>query len=290
MSATATRPRFAFFGSQPLLEFRRDPNFYRRYDAKWLVFGLALIALLHFGRMAPIAADFAPWQFAVFPVVLYFHIVCNLFVHNASHAAFPRALNRIVGEVCGFVVLSRFASWQIVHDRHHKYSDDQERDPHPLLPGYFEFTWRGITNVEKQLQTAYLEVHGDTEENRKRERTRAFVSFGTNFVLIAFFYRLLGPAGFVVLFLPVQLLGWMFVMHFNWVTHNALAKDGKFYPINMDSGKYWLGNRIFFGIYMHANHHKRANLFNPLFWNEAKYGKADPLVKPYPVPPGPHAT
>ena len=27
---------------------------------------------------------------------------------------------------------------------------------------------------------------------------------------------------------------------------------------------YWLGNRIWFGLYMHGNHHKRANIFNPL--------------------------
>ena len=285
MSGAAARPSwFASFGSLPHLHFRRDKNFYRRYDTKWFVFGLALIALLHFGKVAPITPEFKLWYLAAFPFVLYFHIVCNLFVHNACHGSFPRSINRIMGEVCGFIVLSRFASWQIVHERHHKYSDDQARDPHPLLPGYFEFFWRGITNVEKQLQTAYLEIYGDNEENRKRERTRSMISFGTNFVLIAFFYRLLGPGGFLVLFVPIQILGWMFVMHFNWVTHNALAEDGHYYPVNMDSGKYWIGNRIFFGIYMHGNHHQRANVFNPLFWDDAKFGKAAPLVKPYPVP------
>ena len=34
--------------------------------------------------------------------------------------------------------------------------------------------------------------------------------------------------------------------------------------INIDTGVYWLGNRLLFGLYMHGNHHKRANLFNPL--------------------------
>ena len=91
-------------------------------------------------------------------------------------------------------------------------------------------------------------------------------------------------AGGTTIHLPAQVLGWMFVMHFNWVTHNALAKDGNYYPVNLDSGYYWLGNRIFFGIYMHGNHHKRANVFNPLFWDEAKFGPACPIVKPYPVP------
>lgn len=282
--ASARASWFASFGSLPHLHFRRDRNFYRRYDATWFAIAIGLTAALHFGHVAPITPDFKLWFLAALPFVVYFHIVCNVFVHNACHGSFPRSINRIMGEICGFIVLSRFASWQIVHERHHRFSDDQDKDPHPLLPGYFEFTWRGLTNVEKQLQTAYLEVHGDTPENRRRERIRAIISFSTNFALIGFFYRLLGPAGFLVFFIPAQILGWMHVMHFNWVTHNALAKNGDYHPVNIDSGIYWIGNRIFFGIYMHGNHHKRANVFNPLFWDEKKYGKAEPLVKPYPVP------
>ena len=67
---------------------------------------------------------------------------------------------------------------------------------------------------------------------------------------------------------PAQALGWMHVAHFNWVTHNALSKTGDYKPINIDTGVYWLGNRIWFGLYMHANHHKRANIFNPLKMDE----------------------
>lgn len=48
------------------------------------------------------------------------------------------------------------------------------------------------------------------------------------------------------------------------MTHNALAKNGDFKPVNLDSGIYWLGNRLLFGIYMHANHHRKASVFNPL--------------------------
>ncbi len=291
MSGTAARASwFASFGSLPHLHFRRDPSFYRRYDARWFAFCVVLIAGLHFGHIEPLLPVWNPWFLLALPFVVYFHVLCSVFVHNASHGSFPRSINRIMGELCGFIVLSRFASWQIVHERHHRFSDDVDKDPHPLLPNYFKFTWRGMMNVEKQLQTAYLEVFGDTEENRKRERTRAMISYGTNIVLIAFFYRLLGPAGFLTLFLPAQILGWMQIMHFNWVTHNALAKTGDYHPVNIDSGIYWIGNRIFFGIYMHGNHHKRANVFNPLFWDEKRYGKADPLVKPYPVPALPATT
>jgi stearoyl-CoA desaturase (delta-9 desaturase) len=54
------------------------------------------------------------------------------------------------------------------------------------------------------------------------------------------------------------------VSHFNWVTHNGESKANDYHPINIDSGLYWLGNRIWFGLYMHKNHHERANIFNPL--------------------------
>ena len=36
-----------------------------------------------------------------------------------------------------------------------------------------------------------------------------------------------------------------------------------FKPVNLNHGYYKIGNLIWHGIYWHANHHKRANLFNP---------------------------
>ncbi len=284
-SAVARASWFTSFGNLPYLHFRKDRNFYRRYDLTWFVVCVVLLGAMQLTRFTPVTASFQLWYLAALPFVIYFHIICNVFVHNACHGSFPRSINRIVGELCGLVVLARFASWQIVHERHHRFSDDVDKDPHPLLPSYWKFTFRAIGNVEKQLQTAYLEIFGDTEENRRRERVRAFISYGTNVALIACFYRFLGPAGFLVFFIPAQILGWMHVMHFNWVTHNALARNGDYHPVNIDSGIYWLGNRLFFGIYMHGNHHKRSNVFNPLFWDEKKYGPALPLVKAGPPDP-----
>jgi len=82
-------------------------------------------------RFTPVFAGvrWTPWTFvAAFPPVLYFLICCHLWIHNASHGNFPRWANRIVGEVLGFIVFVRFASWQIVHVRHHDFSDDGVRD------------------------------------------------------------------------------------------------------------------------------------------------------------------
>ena len=46
-------------------------------------------------------------------------------------------------------------------------------------------------------------------------------------------------------------------------------------PVNIDTGFYKIGNLLWHGIYMHANHHKRAGLFNP-----AKMENGLPLTVP----------
>ena len=63
-----------------------------------------------------------------------------------------------------------------------------------------------------------------------------------------------------------SIIGLLHLAHFNWSTHNALDEDPNrtFYPVNLDRGFFWVGNRIWFGIYYHGYHHKQANLFNPM--------------------------
>jgi stearoyl-CoA desaturase (delta-9 desaturase) len=45
--------------------------------------------------------------------------------------------------------------------------------------------------------------------------------------------------------------------------------------VNLDHGYYKVGNLLWHGIYMHANHHKRAGLFNP-----ARMQPSLPVTKP----------
>jgi len=248
----------------PSARFRRDRSFYLRYDFGYLVVGaLALAAMRGFG-LKPIASEVAWWFLPALPLVTYAVILGHVFSHNASHANFPRAINRLVGEICGVLVLSRFASWQIIHERHHRYPDHPQKDPHPVLPSYWKTVWNTIVNVEVQLQQTFLEAHGDTPENRRREKVRAYVSYATNVVLIACWYHVWGFAGFLLLFVPASILGVLHLIHFNWTTHNALLRNGDYKPVDLDSGIFWWGNRMFFGIYMHKVHHDRPNLFNPL--------------------------
>ncbi len=267
--------------SLPYTQFRRNRYFYLWYDAFFVVACGALIAwITHTGWQGiPVTWD---WRLLLLlPLVTHAQILCSVWIHNATHNNFPRAINRIVGELCGFVVLTRFASWEIIHQRHHKYSDDALDDPHPITPdakGYWPYLWKTIIGVEEQLQRMTFEMFGDTPENRRFEKFRAVGSFAVSFLLLpATWYLMLGPVVFVMLFVPASIIGFFHLVHFNWSTHNPWSPDHDFRPVNLDHGFYKLGNAIWHGIYFHANHHKNASIFNPA---KMPADKALPIIRP----------
>lgn len=250
--------------SLPFTQLRQNRYFYLYYDSFYLVICGGLLAVFLASGAQPLVQQWHDWYWAVLPAVVYGQILCSVFIHNATHGNFPKAINRVVGELCGVVVLTRFASWEVIHQRHHRYSDQRDMDPHPIEPSYWRFVWTIIGSVEHQLRQQYYDLFGDTAENRSYERKRAYLSYVTNVVLIALWYAVLGPIGFFFFFLPASVIGFLHLVHFNWSTHNPWAKDAQFGPCNLDEGIYWWGNRVFFGIYYHANHHKQAFLFNPM--------------------------
>lgn len=250
--------------SLPFTQLRQNRYFYIYYDGFYLLLCSGLLALMAAVGWQPLASEWHGWYWAVLPLVCYAQILCSVFVHNATHGNFPKAINRIVGELCGAVVLTRFASWEVIHQRHHRYSDDPEKDPHPLEYSYWAFLFKIVGTVEEQLRQQYFDLFGDTPENRAYEKKRAYLSYATNVVLILTWYVFLGPVGFWFFFVPASIIGFLHLVHFNWSTHNPWAQNREFHPVNVDQGWYWLGNRVFFGIYYHGNHHKQAFLFNPM--------------------------
>lgn len=249
--------------SLPFTQLRRNRHFYLYYDGFYAVLSISLLLGMHLGGHAPLIQQWDSRFWLLLPLVCHAQILCSVWVHNATHNNFPRLLNRLIGELCGVVVLTRFASWEVIHQRHHRYSDDLDKDPHPVVPSYWTFLVKTIVGVERQLQSIYFELYGDTAENRRYEQIRAYVSYGTNLLVIACWYTFLGPLGFFFFFVPASLLGFLHLVHFNWSTHNAFSPDHDFKPVNLNHGYYWIGNILWHGIYMHANHHKRAGMFNP---------------------------
>lgn len=275
--------------TQPSVRFRQRRAFYVLYDGTYLAMTSIVLALMLVAGWQGAIREFHWWYVLLLPVAIQAQILCSVFIHNCSHGNFPKPINRLIGELCGIVVLTRYASWEIIHRRHHKYSDDPDQDPHPITPdaaGYWPFVRKTIVNVEIQLQRQFFELHGgDTPENRAFERRRAYTSYATNFVLIACWYVLLGPIGFFCFFVPASVIGFLHLMHFNWSTHNALDPEKGFFPVNLDHGYFWLGNRIWFGIYYHGYHHKQANLFNPMRYEAHQQARAARAVRPEPAQP-----
>jgi stearoyl-CoA desaturase (delta-9 desaturase) len=248
----------------PTAQLRRHRAFYLLYDGAWAVLCAGALAAMSALEHGPLLARWGLPVLFLLPLTCYVQILCSVFVHNAVHQSFPRRINRLVGEVCGMVVLTRFASWEIIHQRHHRYADVPSYDPHPLHPRYWTFLFRTVVNVEAQLQRIFFERHGDTPGNRRYERVRALVSYATNLLLVATWYRFCGPVAFFGLFVPASIVGFLHLVHFNWSTHGGgSSRAGTFRPVNLDHGLYRLGNRLFFGIYAHANHHARPGVFDP---------------------------
>lgn len=250
--------------SLPFAQFKRHPTFYLWYDSFFAVAALCGVLAMVTTGFTGLLPEVSWATFALLPGALYVMIMAHVFIHNASHGNFPKAINRIVGELCGVLVLTKFASWEIVHRRHHRYSDDPDRDPHPAERGYWRFALNTLINVELQLRQQYYDVHGDTPETRRYERWRARLSFISGALIALFFFALLGPGGFFLLYLPAFVGAALFVIHFNWSGHNAHRDDYEIAPADLDYGWFWLGNRVFFGIYYHGTHHKLAMLFNPM--------------------------
>ena len=276
MIASMTRALTA----HPVTQFRKSPRFYALYDGFYLVACTAVCVALRAAHVAPrFGAPSWSWL-AIAPALLYAFIWAHLTIHNCTHGTLPRAINRLVGEVLGLIVVVRFASWDIIHMRHHKYSDHRTMDPHPNFAGFWKTVHNTVTQVEGQLFQQYFDLWGDTPENHRAERRRAWVSYGTNVALILAWTMVLGPWFTLLVFVPMNVLAGLFVIHFNWSTHNGArgVADEDFRPVNLDRGYYAFGNRVFAGIYMHANHHHRPHLFNPMRWDEAKFGAPDALV------------
>jgi len=257
------------FRTLPFAQLRRNRYFYFYYDGFYAALCLGAIALMratgHAGLFGE-GAVFGPWSWAylgALPIVCYALILCNAITHQCTHGSLPKPWNRIVGELAGMVVVTRFASWEVLHQRHHRYSDDVAKDPHPVNPSYLGFCWHHLAHIEKTLVQIALDVHGDTPENRRIEKLRSLVSFGTGVLLVSAWYHLLGFHAFLFLFLPAGVVGFFQLVHFNWATHDPWHPRGSFQPVNLDHGVYRLMNRLVLGIYMHANHHKRPHLLNP---------------------------
>jgi stearoyl-CoA desaturase (delta-9 desaturase) len=268
--------------SLPYTQFRRTKYFYLWYDGFYFALCATLIWFISQSGFTGLSHSWDLELLLLLPLACHLQILCSVWIHNATHNNFPRPINRLVGELCGLVVLTRFASWEIIHQRHHKHSDDPVDDPHPIVPGfsgYWAFLARTVVSVEQQLQKMFFEAFGGrTPENQRFQTVRAVLSFTTSFMLLPYtWYLVLGGPAFWMLFFPAGWVGFFHLIHFNWSTHNPWSPHADYRPVNLNHGFYRVGNWLWHGIYMHGNHHQKTSLFNPAKMDGTK---VLPVIRP----------
>lgn len=259
-----------FLKTPPHVQLRKDRYYFFKYDGIWL---LILTSAMLARRFFEINRVYETWTWDALywlPLAAVLSIYANVITHTTTHYSLPDSINRVVGEILGLVVLSRFASWQVIHAIHHQYSDDVERDPHAVQPGFWRNVFHTIFNVEATLQKNFTRIYGDTKANRRFEAMRSVVSFSTMLFVLFTVYDFTGASGLALIYGPATAMSWIFICHFNWVTHNALDTKTDFHPVNLTRARYRFLNHVFVGIYDHATHHRYPKIFNPSRFNAKK--------------------
>jgi len=217
------------------------------------------LALIYYGD--PLTA----WHLALIPMGIYAGMLNVAVVHNCAHENFrPRWMNRVLGELCSFHLMSGFPGFAILHLLHHRHADDPVLDPHPNGDcTYWQYLNGLKASLGRSFQRFYVDHWGDNPASRLRWRTiRALLS--TNRVIRALLVLFLfGPLGFAFFYVPSILANQLTYAHINYYTH-IHHRDGRIEIVDLNSTPgYRLLNALMMGIYCHATHHRHAYLLNP---------------------------
>lgn len=249
-----------------LKKFYADPYYQIRSFTVYAIAGLLLcIGLVWLRTPEFYRFDFSWWHLALIPLGVYAGGLSAVWIHNATHQSFPnRLLNEICGRIAGIHQLWGYKGWKLIHLVHHQYSDHVEHDPHPTKNRVFSEYFRTMfARSSLTLSRRYREHFGDTPRTRLLQTLTVGLFFIKAATLIAFWYLLLGPAGFVFGYIPS--LAWNHYMfaHINYYCHPE-EETGETAATNLNHNWYYrIANVIWHGIYFHGNHHKKPMLFNP---------------------------
>src|SRR5688572_20838453 len=256
----------------------------------WLVLVFFLTQLNFYGVLATAVASLA-WgirdpevqislvPFVFLPATYYVSIHFAVLMHNAAHTNFrPRWLNRLIGEICGFLQGMGFLGWKVAHGIHHQCPDDSFWDVHPpLKEPFWKFLGQMKVMIIKGLGRNYRWAFGDVSATRRRWGMTVVSIAAANYLRFLTLFMILGPADFIAFFLPFLLFHLLFYAHFNYFTHRPLG-EGQYEILNVDHGLYKLHNRLFLSPFFHKTHHLKPFLVNP--------GRA-PMPRKVLIPPHP---
>ncbi|WP_438020518.1 fatty acid desaturase [Sorangium sp. So ce315] len=166
--------------SLPFTQFRRNRYFYLYHDGGYALLCATVLSCMLLGGHEPFIGRWDDRLWLLLPLLCHAQILCSVLIHDATHNNFPRQIDRLVDELCGVIVLTRFASWEVIHQRHHRCSDDVERDPHPVVPSYWAFLAKTVVSVARQLQQIYFDKKSREELRRRGTGTSIHVERARN--------------------------------------------------------------------------------------------------------------
>ncbi|MDE3060106.1 MAG: fatty acid desaturase [Pseudomonadota bacterium] len=209
---------------------------------------------------------FAAWQLLLIPLGIYAGGLSAVFIHNATHDSFPTPwLNWLGGQLAGLQQLWGFMGWKLIHLVHHQYSDHTTMDPHaPLNDNFAQFIKRMFMESSAKITERYRAHWGMGMRTHVLHKALLVVFLGMVACNLLFWYLALGPAGFVFFYIPSYIANHLLFAHINYYCHPKDPATGETAPANLTEHWYYkLANFFWFGIYYHANHHRRPMLFNP---------------------------
>ncbi len=255
-------------------QFYSDPFFHIKKLGGAIIFSASCCFALY--QIRP--DEFYQFSFSLellllLPLAFYIGGLSVVFIHNATHDSFPiKILNPLLGHLSGMHQLWGFTGWKLIHVYHHQYVDHPDRDPHtPLQRTFTEYMKCMYSHPSQVISKRYYEHWGDTPETRTRRKI-SFTLFLTLLICnLSLWYLLLGPEGMLFFYLPSYIMSYFVFAHLNYYGHQYDSKTGKSEAVNIDEGWYYkFANLFWFGLYYHANHHKKPMLFNPKYMPTAK--------------------
>jgi fatty acid desaturase len=255
--------------------FEKDPYYFFRYYLISAIIFVILDALLYLFHFNPsVEFQLSPYVF-VYPLIAFYGAGLSLiFIHNASHRTFPSSwINTICGELAGLHQLYGVVGWKTAHMLHHAYPDDPERDPHP--PGHMSFSqyFFGMRkNFGPVLDRYFVQCWGESKKYLLFWRANNYLGLFGIFLRLLFWYLLLGPTLFFLLYVPSYFFFHLIGVVLNYYTHIPSPKaDGTFEILNLNNTFFYkFMNFLFFGLFFHKNHHLKPGLFNPSRYDEEK--------------------
>lgn len=230
-------------------------------------FGVICLSFLYFLAVTLFNSGWQtlPWGAVLMAGAIPATLIVSTFLHNAAHKNFFKSglVSRITGELCALFQLVGFPDWHIVHNIHHRHSDDVENDPHPTEGlTFWQFLNSFKTTIGQVLAKNYFERHGETARTKRLWTQLSYLLPVNQLLKAVFWFLVFGPVGFTYFYVATIVSKNLLYADFNFSTHawNGDAVEIK----NLDHNLFYrVVNRTCFGLYFHKNHHIQPNLFDP---------------------------